>query len=394
MAIVISDLPHDVRDRELWSLLNGLVGYKSFQIDHTEENPVCVARFSTSQQASNAVSFLNGKVLDYQKKTPLHVEIYNDPEETEIKRLKTSYFRDMSSPRCTFFGEKLTYGHLHVHGGSYIETRYIKYQSEDEANLINRLLNDGSVKKLLKSFRLLQIENDWVIAVEKALPVVDHFSKMKDNWIGQQPKARTRKQRQVQSQSPQSKKSWFKFIQNDFEVIFRATAKIWSKFLDDQNYTSRYTSSPEHCLWVSAEGGRKKVMILPGVVVNSSNDIDELRTFMFRLISLPFGGNDDYNTIMNCYDLSDDLRSFLRYLNGINLVHVGPKFLLRSHPFSFFDYEKSRFIVNLDEMMKRRDIDGPTLISYVYQVLSHGRDWTKPRSFTDGDLEKMSISRF
>ncbi|MBA0868279.1 hypothetical protein Goshw_011123, partial [Gossypium schwendimanii] len=80
-----------------------------------------------------------------------------------------------------------------------------------------------------------------------------------------------------------------------------------------------------------------------------NDDIEELKNLMDVIINYPFGSDKpDYDR----FNLSLELRCFLRYLKFEFLDYMSPKCLLDS-PFIWGDADKCRFLINLDYLLKR-----------------------------------------
>ncbi|KAG4140585.1 hypothetical protein ERO13_D06G027200v2 [Gossypium hirsutum] len=84
-----------------------------------------------------------------------------------------------------------------------------------------------------------------------------------------------------------------------------------------------------------------------------NDDIEELKNLMDVIINYPFGSDKpDYDR----FNLSPELRCFLRYLKSEFLDYMSPRCLLDS-PFIWGDADKCQFLINLDYLLKRGVID-------------------------------------
>ncbi|MFQ6642208.1 hypothetical protein Gotur_018131 [Gossypium turneri] len=80
-----------------------------------------------------------------------------------------------------------------------------------------------------------------------------------------------------------------------------------------------------------------------------NDDIEEPKKLIDVIINYPFGSDKpDYDR----FNLSPELRCFLRYLKSEFLDYMSTKCLLDS-PFIWGDADKCRFLINVDYLLKR-----------------------------------------
>ncbi|KAK8555973.1 hypothetical protein V6N13_070046 [Hibiscus sabdariffa] len=222
---------------------------------------------------------------------------------------------------------------------------------EEAQDIYSYLSNPCTGDVVLCRHRPLNHGNQGFIAIEDVETLLTYFSREYDGWIsGRRNLSRA-----------ETRANWFKHIRRrfNFKEIFRDVARIWLTLITKANYA--YTTSGEDCLLINNKGQVKIVSKFDNSISAqpNANAIDQLRNLMIRVISLPFGQNgpSDYMRRRQDYALGYVIESFLDNLVASNLMYVGPNFLLGAHEFCFFQNDKSRFIINLDEMIKRGDIN-------------------------------------
>ncbi|KAK8674809.1 hypothetical protein V6N13_032904 [Hibiscus sabdariffa] len=274
----------------------------------------------------------------------------------------TIHICDENTIHSYFSGKKAPYtGVVIFDGGQRKDSTFLAYQTKEESdNMHHALLCRSDNNSLLYHHRLHYKDKDeWLIAVEASQTVYSYFDDMRVKW---RPSKRLNRFAQ--------RSEWFKHIKDDFEAIFQSTAKIWSTLIDETSHRSIYTNCPEKCLWFTNDG---KVKVLPNLdqgASSSSNDIDRLQQFMMQIITMPFGHTGDYTIYRMNYNLSRDLKSFLFHATDKNLAYVSPRFLLGSQSFVMDASERSKFIVNLEVLLKQNAIDKTDFFYYIGKFVS------------------------
>ncbi|KAK8674874.1 hypothetical protein V6N13_032957 [Hibiscus sabdariffa] len=86
---------------------------------------------------------------------------------------------------------------------------------------------------------------------------------------------------------------------------------------------------------------------------------------------MPFGRTGDYTIYHENYNMSRDLKSFLFNATDKNLAYVSPRFLLGSQSFVMDAFERSKFIVNLEVLLKQNAIDETDFFYYIGKLSRH-----------------------
>ncbi|KAL4283699.1 hypothetical protein GQ457_16G029700 [Hibiscus cannabinus] len=401
-TIRITGLPQDVKGRELRRILKGFDGLENVRMDYDEREPVCFAQFSSILHAENAIQRIENFALyriNYSYHTPQHSCFFRRPPSLRFDvlvspqlsaspmfaaRFKSSQMDSNPGIRGFFTGEAPQKGTFYVDGIETLQSYFLIYNTMGEAHEIYSYLSDpctGDV--VLCRHSPLNHGNQWFLAIEDAETLLTFFSREYDRW-------RSRLQRNLSRTEMRAK--WFKNIKRQFKEIFRDVCRIWLKLITRCNHIYPiYTNSSAECLLINKH---KRVKILPRLdnsirAPPDANAINQLKNLMIQVITLPFDDPSDYMRNRVDYALGPVVRSFLDNLDVENLNYVGIKFLLSSHQFCFFENDKSKFIINLDEKIKRGDID-ETDLSYCIGLIGTLDDWKDKVKFSN-DNELSTI---
>ncbi|KAL4291633.1 hypothetical protein GQ457_14G009840 [Hibiscus cannabinus] len=188
-------------------------------------------------------------------------------------------------------------------------------------------------------------ENEWLVAIDAGQTAFTFFSRKMQDWFS------------MGDPTIPEKMSWFSFIKGDLTRFLSDAAKIWTEFLVHPEYTSMFTHDPRSSLFVTDDQKMKVLPVMRTRWTGEKSDIDNLNQFFRHIICLPFQVDTDINILVIDYNLNIDLGSYLHFLSEPNLQAMGTRMLLLGHPFMWIDYQKSKFIVRLDEMIKSNWID-------------------------------------
>ncbi|KAG4140564.1 hypothetical protein ERO13_D06G025800v2 [Gossypium hirsutum] len=224
-----------------------------------------------------------------------------------------------------------------------IPSTFLTYEDERAAlRMYEFLIRHANDDDLLRCHQIACHEKKCLLAFEDCLNIMEFFEEQKSDW-----KRRC---------SKRSRASWFSYIRKDFVKIFQDAARIWARKAGKSRCKSIYTENPIKCLFVTMNGSQCRVKVLPnldGPRSKMNDDIEELKNLMDVIINYPFGSDKpDYDR----FNLSPELRCFLRCLKSEFLDYISPRCLLDS-PFIWGDADKCRFLINLDYLLKRRAID-------------------------------------
>ncbi|KAK8607990.1 hypothetical protein V6N13_023448 [Hibiscus sabdariffa] len=164
------------------------------------------------------------------------------------------------------------------------------------------------------------------------------------------------------------KRSWFNYIKDDLTRILRVAAEIWSNLLVHPEYTSVFTHDPMSSLFVTDD---QRVKVLPVFRTRGGSDIDHLNHFIRYIICLPFQLDTDINRMIRVYNLNNKLGSYLHFLCEPNLLTIGSRMLLLGHPFTWINYQKSKFMIRMDEMIKSNWIDKQSFFNALQSLAHH-----------------------
>ncbi|KAK8489311.1 hypothetical protein V6N12_064002 [Hibiscus sabdariffa] len=349
-VITITGLPQTVKKRELRSILSFIDGFQYLELDQRFEYPLCHAVFNTSEDAKNAQIRLQGMVLETH--SVLHIDMGRvNPYENSLamhhyiglgQDAPIKYARDISGNDATLYR-----GAILQSGNQLRQTSFLVCRSRDESvDLQNFLLsnrNDYIVG--FKSRVCHEDENEWLVAIDAGQTAFTFFVRKMQDWFS------------MGDPTIPEKMSWFSYIKSDLTRFLSDAAKIWTEFLVHPEYTSVFTHDLRSSLFLTDDQKMKVLPVMRTRWTGEKSDIDNLNHFFRHIICLPFQVDTDINRMIIEYNLNINLGSYLHFLCEPNLQTMGSRMLLLGHPFMWIDYQKSRFIVRLDEMIKSNWID-------------------------------------
>ncbi|XVF18229.1 hypothetical protein REPUB_Repub11eG0003400 [Reevesia pubescens] len=225
---------------------------------------------------------------------------------------------------------------------------FLSFKDDQEASRMHDCLMSCNHANIVRSFGIFPHgDKEWLVAVEPIEPIESYFMRVKKDW----------ESKSYQGSIATYKASWWNYINDDFIDIFQKVKRALCTLIEDEKFINQwiiYTNNPEKCLMISIADNRVK--FLPNGKANKSKgiDIDKMQQFLSHFIGLPFGLNDV--AADSDFKLPNELLSFLHNLSNDNLKFVGPKFLLGA-PFGWQEIEGYKFIINLDDLLKRHVIE-------------------------------------
>ncbi|KAB2023794.1 hypothetical protein ES319_D06G043900v1 [Gossypium barbadense] len=239
----------------------------------------------------------------------------------------------MAEPDCAIIDQdnRVYYGVVKI-SGKEISSTLLPFKDEEKALELYTHLVAHQDDWILCCHHLVRYQDKWLVVLEYSKNIVAYFRERMKGW----------------ESSNRNESEWFNYISEDFGRILRDVARIWAK-----SNKCIYTQDPIKSIFITNFGGRVK--FLPNLNASDQpieGDIDQLKYLMNYIVNMPFG-----SVIQNYqkFNMPNELSCFLTELNFQHLKYMSPAFLL-DVPLFWRLVDKFHFIINLDHMLKRREI--------------------------------------
>ncbi|XVF11452.1 hypothetical protein REPUB_Repub08aG0028900 [Reevesia pubescens] len=241
---------------------------------------------------------------------------------------------------------------------------FLPFIDKQEAIRMYNYLMSSNNECVVKCYEIFSHQDkEWLVAVEPIEPIESYFMRKVEDW----------QSNFCQGSIVVAKANWWSYIGDDFINISRNIKSLFCTLLEDERFIKEgiiYTSNLEQSIMIAIADNRVK--FLPNGKANKCKaiDIDKMQRFLSHFIGLPFGLNDVAGD--SDFKLSNELISFLHNLSSENLKFVGPKFLLGAS-LGWHEIDGYRFIINLDDLLKRNVIE----MKLLNDSLQRGHEATK-----------------